>query len=58
MYQIVTRTGRTVQTEIVNLNTAINRLKLLEFDLKRARIYNPGYYRIEKSDDKPTLRSE
>lgn len=50
MFQITTRTGRTVQTDIASLNDAIHKIRLLEFDAKRADIYSPGYYRIEKYD--------
>lgn len=48
MYRITTRTGRIVHTEIISLNNAINELNLLEFEAKRANIYSPGYYRIER----------
>ncbi len=51
MFQITTRTGRTVETKIINLNTAIHKLKLLEYNQKRAGIYNPGYYQIQKYDE-------
>ena len=50
MFQITTRTGRTVQTDIASLNDAIHKIRLLEFDAKRADIYSPGYYRNEKYD--------
>lgn len=58
MYRITTRTGRIVRTEIISLNNAINALKLLEFKAKRSNIYSPGYYRIEKYDEKPSKTSE
>lgn len=48
MYRITTRTGRTVHTGIKSLNEAIFELRMLELDTKRANIYSPGYYRIEK----------
>lgn len=51
MYQVVTRTGRTIQTGIAGLNDAINKLKLLEFEAKRTNTYNPGYYQIQKYDE-------
>ncbi len=56
-FRIVTRTRRTIQTGFVSLNSAINKLKLLEYDLKRAGIYNPGYYQIEGYEE-PTVRGE
>lgn len=50
MYRITTRTGRTVHTGIESLNEAVFKLRMLELDTKRANIYSPGYYRIEKYD--------
>ena len=50
MYRITTRTGRTVHTGIESLNEAVFKLRKLELDTKRANIYSPGYYRIEKYD--------
>lgn len=58
MFQIVTRTGRTVKTNIHCLNNAIQQLKLLEFHQKQAGIYNPGYYKIEKCNDAPSSQKE
>ncbi len=51
MYQITTRTGRTVHIEIATLNEAIFKVQMLELNAKRANIYSPGYYRIEKYDE-------
>lgn len=48
MYQITTRTGRVVHTQITTLNEAMLKIRMLEMDTKRANIYSPGYYRIEK----------
>lgn len=50
MYRITTRTGRTVHMGIKSLNEAVYKLRMLELDTKRANIYSPGYYRIEKYD--------
>lgn len=50
MYRITTRTGRTVHTGIESLKEAAFKLRKLELDTKRASIYSPGYYRIEKYD--------
>lgn len=52
MYRITTRTGRTVHIEIATLNEAIFKMRVLELNAKRANIYSPGYYRIEKYDEK------
>lgn len=54
MYKIVTRTKRTVQTDFDTLEKAVNKLKLLELNTKRARIYSPGYYQIEKYEKENT----
>lgn len=51
MFQITTRTGRTVQTDIASLDDAIHKIRILEFDAKRADIYSPGYYQIEKTNE-------
>ena len=48
MYRITTRTSRTVHTEIDSLSEAIFKIRVLELNTKRAGIYSPGYYRIEK----------
>lgn len=52
-FRIVTRTRRTIQTGIVSLNSAVHKLKQLEYDLQRAGIYNPGYYQIEGYEEPP-----
>lgn len=58
MYRITTRTGRTVHTGIESLKEAAFKLRKLELDTKRASIYSPGYYRIEKYDSQTAFGSQ